>query len=317
VIHRILTALHPAGFKRLVFIGDTLLNDGTAFQNICQVGGWDGAAFIASDKWHEPAWMSWQSTDTPGRRLFTANRWALIDEFKHTLSVQDFPIDADTVVVIDIDKTTMGARGRNDPLIDQARLKAAYQTAAELFNGTFDAVEFTRIYNILNQPSYHPVTADNQDFLVYICLFVYAGVPAFNALMDEIHRKAINSFDEFETYLSAHLDLLPDNLKAMRSEFQSILHSGDPTPFKRFREIEFANTIDSARGNGTPPTGANWQEHLVLTAEVLHFAQACREAGATLFALSDKPDEAAVPTPALRAQGYPPLHRVPMLVVGS
>ncbi len=36
--------------KRVVFIGDTRLNDGMAFQNICMAGDWDGMAFIAAEK---------------------------------------------------------------------------------------------------------------------------------------------------------------------------------------------------------------------------------------------------------------------------
>ena len=41
-----------------------------------------------------------------------------------------------------------------------------------------------------------------------------------------------------------------------------------------------------------------------------------REAGALLFALSDKPDEASVPTGELAAEGLLPIHRVETHAVG-
>ncbi len=47
---RYISEQHNPGspIKRVVFIGDTHLNDGTAFQNICRAGGWVGMAFIAA-----------------------------------------------------------------------------------------------------------------------------------------------------------------------------------------------------------------------------------------------------------------------------
>jgi hypothetical protein len=36
-----------------------------------------------------------------------------------------------------------------------------------------------------------------------------------------------------------------------------------------------------------------------------------------LFCLSDKPDEASIPTPELALQGYAPIHRTPTHGVGT
>ncbi len=37
--------------EQLLFVGDTRLNDGTAFANLCEAGGWPGLAFIGSEIW--------------------------------------------------------------------------------------------------------------------------------------------------------------------------------------------------------------------------------------------------------------------------
>jgi hypothetical protein len=42
-----------------------------------------------------------------------------------------------------------------------------------------------------------------------------------------------------------------------------------------------------------------------------------REQGALLFGLSDKPDEASLPSATLAAHGYPPIHRAVTRAVGT
>jgi hypothetical protein len=42
-----------------------------------------------------------------------------------------------------------------------------------------------------------------------------------------------------------------------------------------------------------------------------------RARGCLVLGLSDKPDEASLPAPALAAQGYLPLHRTPTHAVGQ
>jgi hypothetical protein len=111
-------ALQAPGVEiaHLIFIGDTRLNDGTAFANICQAGGWPGLAFIGSET-AEPASVKIEQAPG-GRPIYLANRWAaLVDSggnsFVDFCARQGFAIDAATAVVIDLDKTTLGARGRN------------------------------------------------------------------------------------------------------------------------------------------------------------------------------------------------------------
>jgi len=42
-----------------------------------------------------------------------------------------------------------------------------------------------------------------------------------------------------------------------------------------------------------------------------------KERGVLVFGISDKPDEASVPTPELAEKGYEPIHRTVMKVYGD
>ena len=56
---------------------------------------------------------------------------------------------------------------------------------------------------------------------------------------------------------------------------------------------------------------------IVITQEVRQVALQWKSAGVLLFGLSDKPDEASIPTAALLAEGYQPIHRVTTHALGS
>jgi hypothetical protein len=58
-------------------------------------------------------------------------------------------------------------------------------------------------------------------------------------------------------------------------------------------------------------------QEIVITQEVRERASDWLFRGALLFGLSDKPDEASIPTTELASQGYLPIHKVETSVVGS
>ena len=107
-----------APIERLVYLGDTHMLDGTAFTNICQAGGWPGLAFIASEALKEPPSLLEQGA------FVLSNRWAALPDFERLCREHGLPIDERTAVVIDLDKTAVGARGRNAQVIDNARVQA-------------------------------------------------------------------------------------------------------------------------------------------------------------------------------------------------
>jgi len=301
--------------KRVVFIGDTHLNDGMAFQNICQAGEWAGMAFIAAES-SEPVQVEVEE-EHPGK-VVVSNRWSALDEFKDTCVQLDFPIDNQTAVLVDLDKTALGARGRNDKVIDQVRIDAATQTIRELLGDDFDPQEFSTAYQRLNQPVFHPFTADNQDYLVYICMILGSGLTSLEALVEEVAGGRMATFDQFLRYSEENKKNLSFKLGKVHDDVFSLVNEGDPTPFKKFRQEEFKQTV-SRLGHlpaGTPVEKL-LKEEITITQEVRQAALEWQKQGAILFGLSDKPDEASIPTPELTSRGYAAIHRVETDIVGE
>jgi hypothetical protein len=65
------------------------------------------------------------------------------------------------------------------------------------------------------------------------------------------------------------------------------------------------------------PIETRLSQEIVITQEVRDRAIEWRTRGALLFGLSDKPDEASIPTTNLASQGYLPLHQIETHVVGE
>jgi hypothetical protein len=302
--------------ERLVFVGDTRLLDGTAFVNLCAAGSWPGLAFIGSETKGEPIVEVVPAGD--GQSLYLSNRWAALPEFDAYCRAQGLPVDERAAVIIDLDKTALGGRGRNGHVIDQARLQAVQDTLAGLLGTAFDMETFRLAYEPLNQPEFHPFTGDNQDYLAYICLILGAGLYSREALMAQVRSGQMTSFAQCIAAGETDRLLLPPQLLNIHNEIYANVQKGDPTPFKAFRRTEYLTTL---RRFGCAADGAPLakllSEEITITQEVRRMALAWRERGALLFGLSDKPDEAALPTPELAAQGYLPLHRLQTHALGE
>lgn len=301
--------------ERLVFVGDTRLNDGTAFQNICLAGNWPGMAFVAAEGNGEKH-LEFDQRDA-GTLLY-ANRWSALDDFQDWCQEQEFIFDQRTVVLIDLDKTALGARGRNDKVIDQVRLEAGFQTVGGVLGNEFDPSSFTIAYQRLNQPEYHPFTADNQDYLVYICLILGGGLIDLDDLLAEVDTGKMVNFEQFLGYVNQNADQLPTNLRVIHQDVFALVSQGDPTPFKEFRYKEYEVT---AAHMGNLAETASVEELLTktitITQEVRQAALTWKEQGALLFGISDKPDEASLPTEELAMGGYQPIHRIETDIIGA
>jgi hypothetical protein len=117
-------------------------------------------------------------------------------------------LDEQTAVVVDIDKTALGAKGRNDHVIDRARLEGIFRTmTAVLGEDRFDRPRFIEHYSELNRGRYHFLTADNQDYLAYICLVLNTGLISFEELIDEIQQGSLENFDQFIRWVDSRLML--------------------------------------------------------------------------------------------------------------
>jgi hypothetical protein len=313
---------YPAArLKRLVFLGDTLMSDATAFRNLCQAGGWEGLAFICSEDLHQPASLlpEWGRTDDQNNiRLYQANRWALLDEFKQLCLNIDFRIDHETVVIVDLDKTAIGGRGRNGVVIEQARQLAVQETADGLLGAGYNRDAFIEAYNTLNKPEFHPFTADNQDYLAYVCLVLGSGRTSLQETMNKVRSGELAFFEQFIARIDACRWELAESLRALHSEFYSLMQAGDPTPFKAFRRSEYRQT--ASRMGFLPdnsPLSRLLAEEIVITGEVWQAALEWKAAGALIFGLSDKPDEASLPDPEQLERGLLPLHKIETHIVGE
>ncbi len=321
VVARILAAAqHQDGaqrkIERLFFVGDTRLLDATAFTNLCAAGDWPGAAFIGSEN-SAPTRVALEQTEN-GRCLYLANRWAALADFDRHCQNQALPIAEGAAVVIDLDKTALGARGRNAGVIDGARVQAVQDTLAGLLGQAFDMSAFRAAYDPLNQPEFHPFTADNQDYLAYICLILGSGLVSLEQLVAQVRSGQLASFDQFIRQVEQRKAELVPALSHIHTEIYANVRRGDPTPFKAFRRNEYRATL-ARFGHLAPdaPVERLLQEEIVITQEVRALALEWRARGVLLFGLSDKPDEAAIPGEMLAAQGFAPLHRAQTHAVGE
>jgi hypothetical protein len=302
--------------NRLIYLGDTRLLDGSAFSNLCVSAGWPGIAFIGAE--NNQAEKIEILAQAPGQTLYLANRWSALCSFADYAVLHGFPVAESTVVVIDIDKTALGGRGRNSQVIDQARLLAVQDTVAGLLGESYDPAAFKIAYDTLNQPEFHTFTTDNQDYLAYICLILGSSLYQLNPLIKEILSGQLVSFEQFISEVNRHRRSLSPELTEIHAEIFAYVQAGDPTPFKLFRRNEYLRTI-SCFGSlpDAAPVEEMIQEEILITEEVRQAALAWKRQGALLFGLSDKPDEAATPTPELAAIGYQPIHRALTHSVGA
>jgi hypothetical protein len=126
------------------------------------------------------------------------------------------------------------------------------------------------------------------------------------------------SFEQFIAEVEARKRGLPARLTGIHDDIFALVQAGDPTPFKAFRRREYLTT-QSRFGclADDAPLEHLLHDEILVTQEVRRWALEWSARGALLFGLSDKPDEAAVPTAELAAQGYQPLHRSITHAVGE
>jgi hypothetical protein len=298
-----------APLRRLVYVGDTRLSDITAFEHISRAGDWPGTAYIVAETAEgDPP----EVVRKDHSHIHYVSRWEMLLDFE-----PEVPVDERTAVIFDLDKTTLGARGRNDRVINQARQEAVRLIVAELLEEQFDGKRFQDDYEILDQPAYHPFTEDNQDHVAYLCLMLGTDLISRIELLAGLRKERFTSFRSFLAYVEKHKIELPDVLRDIHEQVYERVQDGDPTPFKAFRRKEYLSTVQRM-GNVPDDTPLNemLEEEIVITAEVREAARKWKRRGALLFGLSDKPDEASLPLPEQAEEGYLPLHRVRTHVVG-
>jgi hypothetical protein len=304
-----------APLQELLVIGDTLLSDGQAYHNLRQLSGWRSACFIGSEKAAQPPSVEINDQEN----LYSANRWSALGSWAEWVLQQDLKLDERTAVIVDIDKTALGAKGRNDQVIDQARLQGIYRTMNAVLGNDFDRRAFEEQYNELNKARYHFLTGDNQDYLAYICLVLNTGLIRYEEVLGEIQKQSLADFEQFVRWVGYVMHGRPVG-EAFRQVHEAVGNSvrlGDPTPFKRFRREEFVATVQHmGHLPDDTPVDELLKNEITLTQEVCELSTWLKERGTLLLCLSDKPDEASCPAPQLANQ-YSPLHKTETHLVGT
>ena len=301
-----------APLRNVLFIGDMPLSDVAAARHLAAHLPLRG--FIGAERLNEPATLKVDGDLTFG------NRWSQLLDWLEQITHEPFALDEQTAVLVDIDKTYIGARGRNDHVIDQARLEAVRLTVEQALADAFHEEAFRAIYGQLYQPKYHFLTADNQDYLAYISLMVMGNVIPPEEFWCAVHDGRLQSFDAFVTLCEQRRAGMPNGLATVHQEVIENLRRGDPTPFKSFRYREFLTT--AARMDYLPdetPRVELLAQEIVITQEVSQAMDLLARRGALLFATSDKPDEASNPPVSFSVEPHKsrPIHRLVMKSVGG
>ncbi len=299
---------HP--LDRVLLIGDSARNDGAVARNM----GYEhpARAFIGLDALPES-----RRVQTDGDTM-TANRWDALAEMITWLDSSGFACDERTAILVDIDKTIIGARGRNDCIIDLARVRAAERTASAALGAELNVQAFRNLYARLNRPECHWLTEDNQDYVAYLSLLVAGGICPEEAFWEMMSERRFTDILGLCGWFESRAQRMPAGLLAAHREVCEGLARQDPTPFKSFRRDEFLETIalmDVLPDDADDSLVLN--SEIVITAEVLDVCRTLSERGALVFGLSDKPDEASLPAPAGAEQGLHAIHDTTMKVYGE
>jgi hypothetical protein len=303
-----------ADLNEIVLIGDTKSGDGQAFTNLRDMSKRPGTAFIGNEKADRPV----DNEPDAAAGILYANRWTALADWAAWSLEQGLKFDKNTAVIVDIDKTALGARGRNDRTIDAARLKGLYQAAQGILDERFNARLFEEHYDALNRSRYHIITEDNQDYLAYICLILNAGLVECDDLMERMERGSLNSFPHFVRWVETMMMQggISERVRQVHEAVHTSVQNGDPTPFKSFRRHEFLATLEAMNNL---PDDATVEERLsreiTITQEVYEVSQWLEARGCLVISLSDKPDEASVPS-RLQQREYPSIHKAQTHRVG-
>ncbi|MBE0636558.1 hypothetical protein IH601_11235 [Candidatus Bipolaricaulota bacterium] len=301
--------------SRLVFVGDTMHNDVSAFSNLCQAMGWQGRAFIADEG---PSACRETRALAAGQNLTVSNQWSDVASFVEDGLLDGFGCDEGTMIVVDIDKTLLGARGRNDQVIDRARRQAAYEVARDHADESLAAEDaFARIYNVVNGSAFHPLTGDNQDAVAYVSLLVAGGMIDLEELTASVANGQIDGFRAFVNDLETRRSQLTDALAQLQQSVYVQVKAGNPTPFSSFRQAEYRCTTGlMGHLSNDASRETMLDEEIVITEEVWMAIKRWKAQGCVIFGLSDKPDEACFP-PDTRVEGGLPIHLARTHIIGG
>lgn len=276
--------------ERIVYVGDTLLNDGGAIQGLQALGPpgrvW---GFLCGATRARP------ERDFALDRIYFGSEWRSLHAFMGYAQADGLVFDAGTWVLFDLDQTVYAAKGRDD----EALLRARWDGVCEYLESIvpaykFDLARAQALYREFDRDEYHSVTRDNLDYVVLLVLAVASGLadaaeirdfansskPGIGTLADELRRRAAMRVGH-------------EDIDAVLNEVKAVSYNtanGDQTPCKEFRRYECLAMAARMRGEIV----GEKEDRILLNREVVDLIGCLRETPARLFAVSDRPIEAAV-----------------------
>ncbi len=282
-------------FNKVFYIGDTLMSDASVIKNFLKFPEIETFGIITREG--EIGKFEFREN------FLLSGRWADLEKAFSVCEEKVFRADERTVLIIDIDKTAIGARGRNDKAIDKARLDAIRELAEEIF-GKIDEEKFSKAYQIANKKEFFYITEDNQDIVYLLSFFVYEGTVS----EDELSGKKFENAKELIEKVSVRNPVL----KKYAETILKNIEGKNPTAFPEFRKKEFLKTI--ARADFLPdktPVAELLSEEITITGEVYRLALKLKKRGVLVFGVSDKP---ALSTMPQEGSSLPPVYEKTMKI---
>ncbi len=271
-------------FEKVIYFGDTYLNDGSVIKNLTELNEYKVFGVITEEG--EQDYIKFKGN------MILNTKWRNLLPILEILEKRDFLLDEKTIVVIDIDKTFIGARGRNNKAIDKARTDAITSIIKDAL-GEIEEDRFDYIYSRLNRRSLHSFTGDNQDIVAIMSILFYGDYYALGRFIREFYAGNWREPLEFFNTIT-----IPPNDKAYKllEEVKENLLKKNPTAFPTFREKEFNCTLK--RMDFLPDVSdvrKLLNEEILITKEVYDVGLIAKKKGAIVFGLSDKPELSSIP----------------------
>jgi hypothetical protein len=268
-------------FNKVIYIGDTFLNDKSVIENLSKLNKYEVYGIITEGK------GKLKKEDN----IVINNYW---ENLKYIFNELNINFDKKTFIIADIDKTLIGARGRNDLSIDKARFDAIREVSKKYIKD-FNEELFFSIYKFLNRKEFHIFTEDNQDIVTLLAIAFNLNLYSFKKFIYEFENgiwKDKISFFERVLYLNRDrnefIEIIKECLYKMKND--------DPTPFLEFRYKEFEATIKRIDFlSDETETEKLLSEEILITKEVYQILIEGKENGSTIFGLSDKPEASTMP----------------------
>ena len=285
-------------FKRILYLGDTPMSDGSVIRNFKENREFETYGIITREEGNEIIQKK--------ENFIFNTRWKNLYKALVKTESLGFTMDKNTVLIIDIDKTAIGARGRNDKSIDKARMDAILQITENIF-GNLNRKKFFEIYDRVNTKSFFPITGDNQDIISIVSIVIYNGTVGFDMLE--------NAKDAADFLKKSLVGININKLKQIVEETYQNVTKGNPTAFPLFRKTEFEKTISRTDFlDDNTPVEYLLSEEIMMTKEVLDIALQAKEKGALVFGVSDKPALSTIPE---QGMNMPPIYEKEMKIFGK